>query len=270
MSVPQIVNQEAYNNFKDVIIKHYKEDPDSKWYGGYVDYEWNHLRHSLLALPFSLDGINVLEFGCNIGASTVVLACHGAYVTAIDVNPYAIQATNYNVSSYGKEMLVKTFHVPDTTKLPFPDNHFKLIIANSVLEYVPDTQIDAVLEELKRVLSSNGVIMIMGTANRLAFREIHSNRWFVNYVPKFFDKIFGIEFQRGISPLKILNTFKEYDLLELKDYSQSYLETRKKFGWSKWKCYLFKSIAHLIAPLGLIPSLLTPSITATFQKNKKH
>jgi 2-polyprenyl-3-methyl-5-hydroxy-6-metoxy-1,4-benzoquinol methylase len=263
---PYIVNKTAHNAFKETIRNDFNANPDSKWYDGYVAYEWEHLRYALLSLPFPLEGKNVLEFGCNIGASTVVLACLGAKVTAIDVNPSATKATALNVATYGKESQVTTHHFPDTTRLSFDDNLYDIIVANSVLEYVPHHQIDSVLHELKRVLKPQGIIMITGTSSSLALREVHSRRWFVNYIPRFFDHIFKKDFQRGISPFKILKAFKEYRFLERDDYSKNYLQIRKKFGWSGLKCFCIKIVAYMVSPLGLSPSILMPNITATFEK----
>jgi 2-polyprenyl-3-methyl-5-hydroxy-6-metoxy-1,4-benzoquinol methylase len=266
LCVPHIVNQQAYDGFRHCIQTKFNADPDSRWYGGYVAYEWEHLRHALSALPFSLEGKETLEFGCNIGASAIILAHIGAKVTAIDVNNNAINATSLNVAAYGKESHVKAYHFPDTRKLPFKDNQFDLILANSVLEYVPYNQIDSVLSELKRILKPNGIFMIVGTANRLSPCEVHSKRWLVNYMPRFVDRILGYDWQRGLSPWTLLHSFKEYKFLEHNDYSKSYLEIRKKFGWSKRKCTIIRFLAYILFPFGLAPSLLTPSITATFQK----
>ncbi len=266
LCVPDVVNQQAYDDFRTCIKTQFNADPDSQWYGGYVAYEWEHLRYALSALPFSLEGKETLEFGCNIGASAIILAHLGANVTAIDVNHDAINATSLNVAAYGKESQVKACYFPDTAKLPFEDNQFDLILANSVLEYVPYSQIYLVLSELKRILKPNGIFMIMGTANRLSPCEVHSKRWFVNYMPRFVDRILGYNWQRGLSPWTLLHSFKEYKFLEHDDYSKSYLEIREKFGWSQRKCTVIRFLAYILFPFGLAPSLLTPSITATFQK----
>lgn len=266
LCVPCIVNKKAYDGFRACIQEKFNADPDSRWYGGYVAYEWEHLRHALSALPFSLEGKETLEFGCNIGASTIILAHLGAKVTAIDVNSDAINATSLNVAAYGKELQVKAYHFLDTTKLPFEDNQFDLILANSVLEYVPYKHIYSVLNELKRILKPNGIFMIMGTSNRLSPCEVHSKRWFVNYIPRFVDRMLGYDWQRGLSPWTLLESFKTYKFLEHDDCSKSYLNIRKKFGWSYHKCSIIRFLAFILFPFGITPSLLTPNITATFQK----
>ena len=43
-------------------------------------------------------------------------------------------------------------------RMPFPDNHFKTIISNSVLEHIPDVQ--SVLNEASRVLQPEGTLII--------------------------------------------------------------------------------------------------------------
>ena len=61
--------------------------PDDRWVGGYVDYEWDHLRHILEAAAIAFPATSALEFGCNVGATAIVLERLGARVTGIDVSP---------------------------------------------------------------------------------------------------------------------------------------------------------------------------------------
>ena len=48
-----------------------------------------------------LEGIKVLEIGCGCGFLSVIMAKHGALVTAIDINPEAIRATKLNAEVNG-------------------------------------------------------------------------------------------------------------------------------------------------------------------------
>ena len=50
-------------------------DPDNRWVGGYVDYEERHLAPLLGAYRLDLAGqVRIVELGCHIGASAVVMA----------------------------------------------------------------------------------------------------------------------------------------------------------------------------------------------------
>jgi len=269
MNAPKIYDQEAYETFKKIIRNAYQQDPDSKWYGGYVAYEWKHLRYMLEALPLPLQNAHTLEFGCNIGASSIILAHLGSQVSAVDVNIHAIDATNAHIKAYDKQNLVTAYHFSDTSTLAFSDETFDLITANSVLEYVAPDMLAKVLAELDRVLKPNGIILITGTSNRLFPKEVHSQKWFVNYMPLWVDKYLGYDIQRGVSPFSLLKTLKNYQILEKQDLSKSYLDVRKKMQWPLWKIILVKSLAYILSIFNLTPSMLTPNIYMTLKKIKE-
>ncbi len=178
-------------------------DPEDKWIGGYATYEWDHLRPLLHVYGLNMlqNGapLRVLEFGCNVGGSTVVLSAMGADVTGIDVAAEMVRIADANVKRHGLSACV--LHLDDTRNLPFDDASFDLIVANSVLEYVTPDHLDPIIAELHRVAAPDARFLICGTASRLAPREVHSRRWLVNFLPRWGDKfIYGKPAQRGLSP----------------------------------------------------------------------
>lgn len=175
-------------------------DPDDLWVGGYVAYEWDHLRPVLDVYSIDPKGKSVLEFGCNVGASGIVMAKLGAQVTGVDVDPAFVRIAHANIALNGVDNRAEALHVPDTRAMPLDDAAFDLAIANSVLEYVPPEQLIAVIGEIHRVLKPGGRLLVLGTASRLAPREIHSRRWLVNFLPRAFDRLIGKDLQRGLSP----------------------------------------------------------------------
>lgn len=184
-------------------------DPADPWIGGYTDYEWDHLRLLLDTYGIKAGNARVLEFGCNVGASSIVMAALGARVDAIDVDPSMIRIARANVARHKADEDINIQHSEDTRNLPYGDATFDLILANSVLEYVPTNQLDAIIADLARVLKPGGQMLICGTASRLAPQEVHSRRWLVNYVPKFLDRlIYGKAAQRGLSPLLLSRVIK--------------------------------------------------------------
>lgn len=196
---PDIGQQSRAASF-EIVARELGLDPADPWVGGYVDYEWRHLRPVIQAYGLMPLGRQALEFGCNYGASGIVLARLGARVTGVDVVEGNVRLANANIAQHGVQDRAKALHVPDTRTMPFPDGHFDMAIANSVLEYVDPAQLDAVIAEIHRVMQPGGELLVLGTASRLAPREVHSHRWLVNYVPRAMDGLLGKSLQRGLSP----------------------------------------------------------------------
>ena len=53
-------------------------DPNARFVGGYVEWEWRHARHLFESGAVQVEGRAVLELGCNVGATAIVLATLGA------------------------------------------------------------------------------------------------------------------------------------------------------------------------------------------------
>ncbi|MFZ5704012.1 MAG: class I SAM-dependent methyltransferase [Pseudomonadota bacterium] len=180
-------------------------DPADRWVGGYAAYEWAHLRHVLRAYGLAVADRDLLEFGCNVGGSLVVLAALGARATGIDVDPQMPPLALANCRRHGLE--AKATVIEAGRALPFADASFDLIVANSVLEYVADDALAPTIAEFHRLLRQDGWLLICGTASRLSPKESHSGRWLVNYWPKAFDRFTGRPLQRGLSPLALAAAF---------------------------------------------------------------
>lgn len=195
---PRVVDPDQDREFNR-LAQELGVDPASLWIGGYVGYEWRRLRPLLQAYGLDVDGRDVLEFGCNVGASAVVLSGLGANVQAVEVDAGMARLARANAARYGLSRIAVR-HVPDTRTLPFPNGHFDLVTCNSVLEYVDPQHLPQIISELARVLRPSGRLFVTGTASRLAPRELHSKRWLVNYLPRSLDRWFGRSFQRGLDP----------------------------------------------------------------------
>lgn len=243
-------------------------DPDDRWVGGYVGVEWQGVRHLIDAYAGDVDGAALLEFGCNYAASSIVAATLGANVTAIDVDPGAVALARLNCARYGVAGSIDLRHLPDTRRLPFADASFDIILCISVLEYVAPDHLPAVLAEIDRVLKPGGLIIVSGTASRLAPREVHSGRWLVNYWPRAIDRwlLRREPMQRGVNPLPILRAFRRYTNIDLEDRGQSWCRARTAMGQSPAKLRLARALASLTCPFGLSIGMAGSSFSATWRK----
>ena len=268
-SAPTITSPAALEIFRGM-ARAYAFDPDSTWVGGYVRYEWAHARHIFESRQMPLAGARVLEFGCNLGATSIVLAALGAQVTGVDVNPELIELARANAACYDTPGQAKFMHVADTTALPFDDQAFDLISCNSVLEYVPHSLLHRVQKEIDRTLKIGGLIFITGTSNRLWPREVHSRKWLTNYLPRAWDAILygGKEIKRGVFPWEILHGFGAYENLDWRDGGRAFLESRRRMGMSEHKLKLLALANRALHPAGLTAGLMTPSFSMTLRKRE--
>lgn len=237
--------------------------PRDPWVGGYVDYEWDHLRLVLDHLPLRLEGLPMLEFGCNVGASAILFAHLGARVCAVDIAADWVKLAQLNAERYGMDG-IDFVHVPDSCRLPFADGQFRLIACNSVLEYVAAGQQGAVQRELDRVLAPGGAILLTGTSNRLWPREAHTGRWLVNYLPRACDRLWGKPLQRGVWPWTARHGFgPHYRNLDTADPANYFARSRRSMGTPS---HLLAPLLWTAATLGVGPGLLAQHISCLLVK----
>ena len=238
-------------------------DPSDPWVGGYVEYEWTHLRHLIEALPTQISGARVLEVGCNLGASAVVLSQLGAVVTAFDVSADFVELAQLNALQYG-QVDIAFDHIQDSRSLPYANHQFEMICCNSVLEYVPVACQQSLISELSRVLSPRGLMLITGTSNRLWPREVHSQRWFINYLPSAFDVLLGSSPQRGLFPWRLREAFgKTFLNLDTGLARGHFARSRTAMGMSP---SVLRGILMAARTLQVGPGFLTPSMSCVLQK----
>ena len=95
----------------------------------------------------------VLDAGCGSGLT----ACHlaktiGCKILGVDINPEMVEKAGLRAEREGVSHLVE-FRVADVYELPFADNHFDLVIAESIAVFLDKVK---VYQEFYRVIKPEG------------------------------------------------------------------------------------------------------------------
>ncbi len=151
-------------------------------------YSWNAPLHGPDG-PFSelfpfqkYHGKKVLEVGCGMGCMAMAWANNGANISAVDLNPVAIEQTRRRFEIFDLQGDIKE---ADGESLPFDDNSFDYAYSWGVLHHSPDTARS--VAELLRVLKPGGEAGVM-LYNRNSILHAYQIRWvegFLNMESRF-------------------------------------------------------------------------------------
>jgi 2-polyprenyl-6-hydroxyphenyl methylase/3-demethylubiquinone-9 3-methyltransferase len=103
-------------------------------------------------------GLRILDVGCGKGLYSVAFARAGYQVAGVDLNEKLIDLAREFAAKSGTEV---DFRLGVGNELPFEDESFDIVFANSLLEHVPDWK--ACLREWSRVLAPEGVLWVETT-----------------------------------------------------------------------------------------------------------
>lgn len=270
--LPAIVDAEADRSFREG-LRAAGFAPDDRFSDGYVDWEWRHSRHLFEELPFPVRGARVLELGCHLGATAVVLALLGAEVTAVDVRAQYLPLARANAARFGLQDRIR-FAPIDGHHLPLGTGACDLVTCNSVLEYVAPMALRDLQGEIGRVLRPGGLVAVLGTSNRLWPREVHSGQWLSNYVPRWLDHLVGrvgqrlgraLRLRRGLTAWQIRRGFPGYvDLFAGDPWRLVRLKSR--MGASAMKVRALALMTRLLSPAVRSLGALLPTITMLLEK----
>jgi len=112
----------------------------------------------------------VLDLGCNIGYGTNILSNHAKTIFGVDISSNAIQTAK---ETYQNSNI--NFKYFDGNTLPFEDNKFDLIVSFQVIEHIVDYNI--YLNEMKRVLSPDGNVILTTPNSKLRLKKKGMNPW---------------------------------------------------------------------------------------------
>lgn len=198
-------NDKQYKKQINYFSKEFKALNDYKleaWQESYVE----RIRRDMLGKNYK--GKTLLDIATGSGYVAVEMAKLGLNVIATDLTPGAIN----NLNKYKKEFSLKNLKtkISLAERLGLPDNSVDYVVANAILEHIPDEK--QAVKEWKRVLKKNGRIFITVP---LKFRYIYPFLWLPNYVH---DKKIG--HLRRYDKKSLQNVFK---LLVIKTYYSGHL-----------------------------------------------
>lgn len=102
----------------------------------------------------SLDGTKVLDVGCGNGRDCKYIAEKGFDINGIDLSIGMLNIAKEKVPN-GK------FEVMDITDITYSDNLYDGIISNCSLFHIPVEELPKTLESFRRVLKSNGKLLLI-------------------------------------------------------------------------------------------------------------
>jgi 2-polyprenyl-3-methyl-5-hydroxy-6-metoxy-1,4-benzoquinol methylase len=109
----------------------------------------------ILTLTGPVAGKRVLDVGCGDGVLSVALALQGAHVTGVYVDRHMLDAARNRANSAHAAV---TYIEGNTRSLPFADGTFDVVVAVTVLCFVPNAESAA--SEMARVLRPGGRLVI--------------------------------------------------------------------------------------------------------------
>jgi 2-polyprenyl-3-methyl-5-hydroxy-6-metoxy-1,4-benzoquinol methylase len=120
-----------------------------------------------------LENMDILDFGCGTGSTTVMLAevGEGSRITAADIDPRSLELARMRFEHHGLSPRITLMRIDPVRRigdLEIPSGSFDFVLMNGVLEHVvPAERRSAVILEAWRVLRPGGMLFISETPNLL-------------------------------------------------------------------------------------------------------
>jgi len=151
---------------------------------GHPSYVWRFGQDRRLALIREyapLEGRRILDVGCGLGTYVKKLRAFSPEVYGVDIDPDKVAQAQAELEH---------IYLAPAERLPFPDEHFDIVLLHEVIEHVSDDQ--QAVREAFRVIKEGGRLVIFAP-NRLYPFETHGIYWrgqyrfgnipLVNYLP---------------------------------------------------------------------------------------
>lgn len=162
---------------------------------------------SYVAVAEHAAGRSVLDFGCNDGYGTRLLAKHAARVVGVDVSPVAIAAARA-----GDPIGDLRFELLEGPHTPFEDGEFDLVVSFQVIEHVRDH--DAYLAEIRRVLRPGG-LAVLTTPNALQRLEPGQPPWSPFHVREYSPKELAQTLQTHFDRVEVRGLFGSAEITRI-------------------------------------------------------
>lgn len=120
------------------------------------DHEIVKRRFRLTVERVSLDKKKILDFGCGNGAQTVLFANLNCNIDALDIDSHELAVFDEYIRN--NQITNITTHLYDGGQIPFPSNHFDIVLSYEVLEHVKNQS--STLKEIYRILKDDGELII--------------------------------------------------------------------------------------------------------------
>jgi len=202
----------------------------------------------------------VLDFGASSGLSMCALIEAGvSRVIGAEPDEERVIRGARILRELGLEKRAILVRTDYSGLLPFSDCAFEVVLANAVLEHIPPPRAPLV-RELWRVLATGGYLIINESPNRYLPVDVHTTGglWFVPWMPSSLARRYAIWWKRfGRDADWATSGWRGIGYYEI---------TRALGGHYNLLGERSRPRHHVLAWLGLPPSLLDPYPTLVFQK----
>ena len=126
----------------------------------------------------------VLDYGFGTGANLIHMARRGHRVHGIEVSPHARDIAQQRLS---ENNLTAELVVTDDRRIPFPDDHFDVVVSWLVVYYNDEAGMRAIVRELERVTRPGGRLIVSIIApNDVSHRHsrLESGKTYVSELPE--------------------------------------------------------------------------------------
>lgn len=130
---------------------------------GEIEVEHKQRYHAILDF---VKNKKVLDAACGEGYGTNLIAQHAEYVSGIDISEDSISWAREAYQANNIE-----FHVSDIQTLPLAENSVDVVVSFETIEHVDLEAQERFLEEIKRVLKPDG-ILIMSTPDKRLYSDV--------------------------------------------------------------------------------------------------